>query len=234
MEAVLQEVNAAVGVTGCFVVGASGRLEARALPESYPSPALETVGRTLMQTLAGIELARRRKAGDLDLGFRDGRLLVKSLSPGCLCILTARRVNVPLVNLTANVAVRKLKELRKEATASVPTPGIPSQAPASGSMSGMPVVAPAVPVPAAPSAASAPAATVDGRVFALIERELARALGSEAQLVLYYEVAAMGLNKSAFPRAYLGDLIERLSGEIDDAVSRSKFVQAAQQAITAT
>ena len=53
MESVLQEVNAAVGVTGCFVVGANGRLEARALPETYPSPALETVGRTLMRASVG-------------------------------------------------------------------------------------------------------------------------------------------------------------------------------------
>jgi hypothetical protein len=70
-------------------------------------------------------------------------------------------------------------------------------------------------------------------VFALIERELRRALGGEAQLVLYYEVAAMGLNKSAFPRAYLGDLIDRLAGEIDDAAARSAFMQAARQAIGA-
>jgi len=220
MEAVLQEVNAAVGVTGSFIVGSSGRLEARALPDTYPSQTLETVGRMLIQTLAGIELARKRKPGDLDLGFREGRLLVKSLSPGCLCILTARRVNVPLVNLTANVAVRKLKEQRKETPASTPPTAIQP-------------VAPIAPGPDAPSGISQPTATVDGRVFALIERELSRAIGGEAQLVLYYEVAAMGLNKSAFPRAYLGDLVERLSGEIDDATARSKFVQAAQQAIGA-
>jgi hypothetical protein len=100
MEAVLQEVNAAVGVAGSFVVGDSGKLEARVLPDAIPSQDLEAVGRMLMQTLAGIELARKRKPGDLDLGFRNGRLLVKSLAPGCLCILTAHRVNVPLVNLT--------------------------------------------------------------------------------------------------------------------------------------
>ncbi len=220
MQAVLQEVNAALGVTGSFVVGGSGKLEARALPDTYPSQNLETVGRMLNQTQAGIELARKRKAGDLDMGFREGRLLVKSLSPGCLCILTAKRVNVPLVNLTANVAVRKLKELRKEAPASTPPPAILA-------------VAPTASVPAAAQGGAQPAATVDGRVFLLIEQALARAIGGEAQLVLYYEVAAMGLNKSAFPRPYLGDLIERLSGEIDDAAHRSTFVQAAQQAIGA-
>lgn len=220
MEAVLQEVNAAVGVMGSFIVGSSGKLEARALPDTIPSHNLEAAGRMLNQTLAGIELARKRKAGDLDMGFRQGRLLVKNLSPGCLCILTARRVNVPLVNLTANVAARKLKEMRKDMPATAP----PSVVPA---------VAPTALVPAPTQGGAQPAATVDGRVLSLIERELARAIGGEAQLVLYYEVAAMGLNKSAFPRAYLGDLIERLSGEIDDAAARSKFVQAAQQAIGA-
>ncbi len=220
MEAVLQEVNAAVGVTGSFIVGSSGKLEARALLDTIPSENLEAVGRILNQTLAGIELARKRKAGDLDMGFREGRLLVKSLSPGCLCILTARRVNVPLVNLTANVATRKLKEMRKDVPATAPPSVVPAMAPAAS-------------VPAPTQGPAQPAATVDGRVFPLIERELARAIGGEAQLVLYYEVAAMGLNKSAFPRAYLGDLIERLSGEIDDAAHRSAFLQAAQQAIGA-
>ncbi|MBM3121195.1 MAG: hypothetical protein FJZ97_03285 [Chloroflexi bacterium] len=220
MQVVLEEVNTALGVIGSFVVGGSGKLEARALPDTIPSQNLEAVGRMLNQTLAGIELARKRKAGDLDMGFRQGRLLVKSLSPGCLCIVTAVRVNVPLVNLTANVAVRKLKEMRKEAPATAAPTAIPAGAPTAS-------------VPAPTQGVGQPGATVDGRVFALIERELARAIGGEAQLVLYYEVAAMGLNKAAFPRAYVGDLIERLSGEIDDAAARSKFVQAAQQVVGA-
>ena len=98
------------------------------------------VSRTLVQTLGGIELARKRKVGDLDLGFAGGRLLVKSLAPGCLCILTVKRVNIPLVNMTANVAVKKLKELRKEiapaaeparvaAVAVAPAPAVPTAPP---------------------------------------------------------------------------------------------------------
>jgi len=219
MDAVLREVNFAVGVTGSFVVGGNGKVEARLLPEGFATQALETVGRTLVQTLGGIELARKRKVGDLDMVFAEGRLLVKSLSPGGLCILTAKRVNVPLVNLTANVAVKKLKDLRKDVAPAAAEPARPTLAAA------------APPVAAAPAAAPTPTATVDGRAFAAIERELARAIGGEAQLVLYYEVAAMGMSKSAFPRAYLGDLVERLSGEIDEPARRAQFVQAAQQAI---
>jgi len=51
---------------------------------------------------------RRRKMTDLDLQYADGRLLVKDVSGSCLCILCAPRVNVSLLNLTANVAAKKL------------------------------------------------------------------------------------------------------------------------------
>jgi hypothetical protein len=216
MESVLREVTAAVGVTAAFVCSGTGKVEAGVVPGQVSAQALEIVARTLVQTLGGIELARKRKVGDLDLGFAGGRLLVKSLAPGCLCILTVKRVNIPLVNMTANVAVKKLKELRKEIAPATEPAG---EAPA--------VVAPA---PAAPTA-SPSAARADGRVLAQIEHELSRVLGSEAQLVLYYEIAAMGVSKAAFPRAYLGDLVERVSGEIDDPGRRAEFLEASRKII---
>jgi hypothetical protein len=218
MESILREVTAAVGVTAAFVCSGAGKVEAGVVPGEVSAQALDMVARTLVQTLGGIELARKRKVGDLDMGFAGGRLLVKSLAPGCLCILTVKRVNIPLVNMTANVAVKRLKELRKE---TAPEPAGEVRAPASAAQ--------AAP-PAAPAASPA-AARVDGRVLAQIEHELSRALGSEAQLVLYYEIAAMGVSKAAFPRAYLGDLVERVSGEIDDATRRADFLQASQKII---
>ena len=218
MEAILREVTAAVGVKAAFVCSAAGNVEASVVPGEVSAQALETVGRTLVQTLGGIELARRRKVGDLDMGFAEGRLLVKSLAPGCLCILTVKRVNIQLVNMTANVAGRKLRDLRKESA--------PAPEPAKSAL-------PPVPKPPAGSSAlpTASSSTVDGRIIAQIERELARALGGEAQLVLYYEVAAMGVSKASFPRAYLADLVERVSGEIDDPVRRAEFLQASQKII---
>lgn len=217
MESVLREVTAAVGVTAAFVCSGAGKVEASVVPGELSAQALEMVSRTLVQTLGGIELARKRKVGDLDLGFAGGRLLVKSLAPGCLCILTVKRVNIPLVNMTANVAVKRLKELRKE---------IAPMAEPAGETAVAAAPAPAVPI------VPATAARVDGRVLAQIEHELSRVLGSEAQLVLYYEIAAMGVSKAAFPRAYLGDLVERVSGEIDDPGRRAEFLDLCRKIIT--
>jgi len=221
MEAILQEMAAATGVTAAFVCSGAGKVEASAVPGEVSAQVLETVARTLAQTFGGIELARKRKVGDLDMGFAGGRLLVKALSPGCLCLLTVKRVNVALVNLSANVTVKKIKDLRKAAGA------VPEAAAVAAAVS-----IPAIP-PEAPASPEAGApAVVDGRVLSLIERELGRALGSEAQLVLYYEIAATGMSKAAFPRAYLGDLVERLSGEIGEASRREAFLQASNKIIT--
>jgi predicted regulator of Ras-like GTPase activity (Roadblock/LC7/MglB family) len=110
MEIILKDINAVVGVTGSFVCDGEGQVLAKALPGVFDEAMLSPVGRTMAQTIAGLRIARRRKVGDLDLLYDQGRLIVKSVEEGCLCILCVRRINVPLLNLTANVAVRKLEE----------------------------------------------------------------------------------------------------------------------------
>lgn len=110
MDRILQDVNGVVGVTGSFVCDGEGKVLAQALPSVFDGATLSTVARIAAQTLAGLETARRRKVTDLDLVYGDGRLVVKNLKNGCLCILCVRNINVPLLNLTANLAARKLSE----------------------------------------------------------------------------------------------------------------------------
>ncbi len=117
MEDILKDINAVVGVTGSFVCNGEGQVLASAPPDLYDEIILSTVGRTMAQTMAGLATARRRKIGDIDLVYDQGRLIAKNLGEGCLCILCVRNINVPLLNLTANVAAKKLKaqiEKKKE------------------------------------------------------------------------------------------------------------------------
>lgn len=114
MDHILQDVNGVVGVTGSFVCDGEGRVLDRALPSVFDGATLSTVARIAAQTIAGLETARRRKVTDLDLVYGDERLVAKNLRNGCLCILCVRNINVPLLNLTANLAARKLSEGLKE------------------------------------------------------------------------------------------------------------------------
>lgn len=115
MENILKDINAVIGVTGSFVTDGAGRLLARALPEVFDAPTLELVARNVSQTYSGLEATRRRKVGDIDLVFADGRLIAKRVGAGILCILCVKKMNVSLLNLTANVAVRRLNERLKPA-----------------------------------------------------------------------------------------------------------------------
>jgi hypothetical protein len=126
MEDILKDINGVIGVTGCFICNGHGQVLASALPELFDETLLSTVGRTAAQTMAALAIARRRKIGDMDLVYNQGRLIAKNLGEGCLCILCVRKINVPLLNLTANVAAKKLRAKiaeRKEPKSTEAAPG---------------------------------------------------------------------------------------------------------------
>lgn len=113
MEDILKDISGLVGVSGCFVCDSEGQVLASTLPSVPDQDALLTVGRTINQTTAGLFAARRRKVHELDFLFAEGRVVIKPLSHGSLCVICARNMNVPLLNLTANLAARKLSEQMK-------------------------------------------------------------------------------------------------------------------------
>ncbi|MBI3286643.1 MAG: hypothetical protein HYZ68_01210 [Chloroflexi bacterium] len=130
MENILKDINAINGVTGCFVCDWEGRVLGRSLPGVFDGAMLALAGRTLAQTIKGLETARRRRINELDLIYRDGRLVTKNLSGlGVLGILCVRNINVPLLNLTANLAARKIAEMLKTQQAGA-VPSAPARPPA--------------------------------------------------------------------------------------------------------
>jgi len=113
METVLKDINAVVGVTGSFVCDGNGRIVARLMPDTLDQKQLLPAARTIAQTIAGLKIAQRRKVGDIDLLYDQGRLIIKDLGESYLCILCVQRINVPLLNLTANVTAKKLANTLK-------------------------------------------------------------------------------------------------------------------------
>jgi predicted regulator of Ras-like GTPase activity (Roadblock/LC7/MglB family) len=194
MESLLSDVNAMIGVTGSFVADRKGKILARALPPAHDAASLELVARTMMQTFAGLETARRRKVGDIDLVYRDGRLLMKPFGDGCMGILCVPRINIALLNLTANVVVRKIHEEIKQQAAAQPEAAAPPRAVAA---------TPAVPVPAVPVQARSPreSAALD-LVQAARDHKLAlRVMGDTA-------IRLRCLSAAAFPATENDEILE--------------------------
>jgi predicted regulator of Ras-like GTPase activity (Roadblock/LC7/MglB family) len=114
VEQALADINAVAGVKGSFVCDSYGALVAQALPSSFEESSFLPAARTLLQTIEGLETTRRRKVQQLDIVFRDARMVVKNLRVGCLYVVCARNINVPLLDLTANLAAKKLSEMLRE------------------------------------------------------------------------------------------------------------------------
>ena len=231
MQAILADLGALMGVKGSFVCGRDGALLVRAMPDGTSDVGLAAIGRSLMQTLNGLEVDRRKRPSEMGFAYANGMMLVKNLGAGCLCVVCARQTNVPMVNMTANMAARKLKE----ALAASGGPPVIAAPPAPSA-----AAAPAPPAAAAPAVApvAAPAGTVQGSCLPLskitqIEHELARAIGPVAMLAMDDAVAAMGVTRETLPAASASAWIDRLAGEIADAEKRVQFVQAAQQVVRA-
>ena len=158
METTLKEINAVLGVTGSFVCRSDGSLAAQAMPERFDGGRLELAARVASQTFQALEVSRQHVA-EADLLYGQDRLLLKNLRGGILVILCARNLSIPLLNLTANVAVKRLSaELRSAETVTAPAapPSHPTAAAPAPVIPPPPSPTPAPVTPPAPPPAPAP------------------------------------------------------------------------------
>ena len=109
MEAILNDIDNVAGVTGCFVCDNQGQVLSSTLGDRYDNATLSMIGGIVAQTLTGVAVVtRRRKIGDFQLIYSQGCLSVRSLGEGCLFILCKRNINRTLLDITANVVIKKL------------------------------------------------------------------------------------------------------------------------------
>ncbi|MGE5262524.1 MAG: roadblock/LC7 domain-containing protein, partial [Acidobacteriota bacterium] len=107
VETTLKEINAVLGVTGSFVCASDGNLMAKAMPGLYETGQLALAARVANQFFQALEVSGQR-ATEMDLIFGQQRLILKTFRGGILAILCARTINLPLLNLTVNVATKKI------------------------------------------------------------------------------------------------------------------------------
>lgn len=195
MNDILRDIQDVAGVTGCFVADGTGQVVGSTLPGVFDSASLTLVAKTLSKTIEGLRMARRKKVTELDLVFESGRLVVKALSPGFLFILCVPTINVPLLNLTANVAAKKLAS---ELAAGAPKPA------------GSPAAAATAPAAPAPAVAPAPAeAAPQVEVVPKLEAIVSQAMGKEGLELFREELAGLGQGPKP-SRAALAELAQAL------------------------
>ena len=77
----------------------------------------------------------------------------------------------------------------------------------------------------APGSAAPVNPNVDATFFDEVTRELARAIGPLAGIIIEEEITALGEKRESFPRDRIAELIERVSEQVHDPNKRVRFQQ---------
>jgi predicted regulator of Ras-like GTPase activity (Roadblock/LC7/MglB family) len=199
MKAILDDLNDIPGVKGAFVCDAEGKLLASSLQKPIAQDLLQAVAKTLSRTTEGVRTLQGKGPPDIEMVFESSVLILKPLDPGSLCILCVPKVNIPMLNLTANMAVRQLKK----ALAGGGTP------------------APAVP--------AAGGAHIPSAALAQIEHELAVAVGPVAVLMVDETLSKLHCTRETLTEAQSAAFLEGISAEIPDAAKKARFMESARR-----
>ncbi len=118
----LNQLASLVGVQGAFIFNQQGTIKQYSTPMKVSLDQGVALARSLARTLTGLSTVHSSNLMDIDLVYGEGRLVVKGVAQGGLCVICERQANYSLLNLTLE---QGLGSLRKEQADSSRTESIP-------------------------------------------------------------------------------------------------------------
>jgi len=109
MQTVLQQITAIDGVIGCSLYNDQGRILAAACPLILDDKQLGTAAGTILDCLHALQISQTMVG--MDLRFSEGRLMVRPLTGAYISVLCSKNVNLSMVTITLNLALRKIEQM---------------------------------------------------------------------------------------------------------------------------
>jgi len=120
MQDILQHINSVEGVIGSAVFSEKGEILAHAFPALIDASALKEAANLALECVHGLQIAQ--SLDTLDLRYAEGRIIIKAFPGALLCLLCSKGINMQVLSITLNLAVRKLEaRLPKDTPAVVPS-----------------------------------------------------------------------------------------------------------------
>ncbi len=107
MQDILRHINSVEGVIGCAVFNETGTVLAHAFPPLIDADALKSAAELTLECVHGLQIAQTLEV--IDLRYAEGRIIIKSFSGAMLCLLCAKSINLQVLIITLNLAVKKLE-----------------------------------------------------------------------------------------------------------------------------
>ena len=109
MQDILRYINSVEGVIGSAVFNETGAVVDHAFPPLIDAKALKGAADLVLECAHGLQIAQSLDI--LDLRYAEGRIIVKAFPGALLCLLCAKNVNLQILTITLNLAVKKLEAL---------------------------------------------------------------------------------------------------------------------------
>jgi predicted regulator of Ras-like GTPase activity (Roadblock/LC7/MglB family) len=109
MQDILRHINSVEGVIGSAVFSSTGEVLAHAFPSLIDTATLKKTAGLALECTYGLQIEQALDM--LDLRYAEGRILVKAFPGAMLCLLCAKNINLHVLFITLNLAVKKLESL---------------------------------------------------------------------------------------------------------------------------
>ena len=126
MQDILRYINSVEGVIGCAVFSENGAVVDHAFPPIIDASALTSAAGLVLECVHGLQIAQSLDI--LDLRYAEGRIIIKAFPGALLCLLCAKNINLQVLTITLNLAVKKLEALLP-ATTTVAASAAPAASP---------------------------------------------------------------------------------------------------------
>lgn len=107
MQETLQHINSVDGVIGTAVFSQKGDLLAHVFPALIDAASLKRAAALTLECSYGLQISQSLDL--FDLRYSDGRIVVKTFTGALLFLLCANNINLQVLAITLNLAVKKLQ-----------------------------------------------------------------------------------------------------------------------------
>ncbi len=107
MKNILQHINGVDGVIGSALFSRKGDVLVHSFPALFDAASLKNAASLTLECSHGLKISQSLDL--LDLRYSDGRILVKAFPEALLFLLCANSINLQVLSITLNLAVKKLQ-----------------------------------------------------------------------------------------------------------------------------
>lgn len=108
MQDILQHINSIDGVIGSALFSQKGDVLAHCFPALIDVASLKKTAELTLECTHGLQISQNLEL--LDMRYSDGRVVAKRFPGAMLFLLCAKNINLQVLTITLNLAVKKLEE----------------------------------------------------------------------------------------------------------------------------